>query len=372
LGTAPPVGDIAAFAVPFKGVELECAIVAWVDIDGNGRVSPAIGEAAVAAPGRFVVVGRQGYLDAVAGLRESVQLGSGPIPLPIAWGFLTAFLAGAKPGQAQELVPATIDPSIDLSHNVGVVAREDGRAQLKRFWFDGRSDVADRIRRSMAVKRAVVLALARERPRIEQALASGAPRFEVPLFASPDPNALEFAPVPDGAAGWALDWDLYVAFHAVSVAGAKCIVSREEPGRVRIEGVLTDTYDFEGRPPAGALSIQAARVQAGFGTLGREGEVFGLRVDLEGGVRNVRWDGTPSLEAGLVSVLRGFVPAGARVRIECTHGPDQGVVIERTADFIDWVEVARDPAGSAGMALLVDPAAVPGSARAWCYRARVL
>ncbi|MHB9008113.1 MAG: carboxypeptidase regulatory-like domain-containing protein [Limisphaerales bacterium] len=371
LTTATPQNGIAGLALPFTGTEVEAKVVAWVDLDQDGRVSVNPVETTVEGPGHFLIIGQTGYQDAIQELRGPFyeQWGAGLL-LPIAYRLLDSFLAHKSPEHSQPVASQNIHPDRDLSHNVGIRHDSNGTAALRRFAFSGTTDVAVRIRRSMAIKTRVAAALARHRQEIRNAFDAGQSSFEIPLYPTRDPNQIEFPASPEGALAWPLDEDLYFSFHVATVIDAKCVVHRDKLDHIAISGLLTDTYDFKGRLPGGLPSQLATKVQAGFDTLGDGGEVFGLQVTLDGDVSNVRWDGAPSLRADSVLVLRDLDPGGVRIRIEVVHAPDRVVVIERTSDFFGWEPVAESAPGTTGTVLLIDSSAdLPWTFR--FYRARI-
>ncbi|HVY71901.1 MAG TPA: hypothetical protein VHH73_18355 [Verrucomicrobiae bacterium] len=366
LASAKPVAGVASLETPFTGGELDAEVVAWVDLDNDGAVSA--GESLVHADGQFAIIGKTGYTGAVSSLRLITTVGAGSFPLPTATRLLSAFLSGKAPDGSASLPAALVHPDRDLDQNTGVLRQTDGTALVPQYEFAGTSDVAARICQSVALKKIVMNAIAREAASMQAAFGRGETSFEAPLFSAADPSFIEFPASDSAGDAWTLDTDLYYSFHFASLAGAKFVVVRDLADRVRVEGRLTDTYDFERRPGASSLVTLAANVQAGFGTLGTSGGVFGLTVQLAGEIQNVRWDGRPSLKIDVVSVLKGVTPDGARVRIECVHQPGQAVEIDKTTDFVTWEKVAQDVAGSSGMAILVDPVTAP----VVFYRARAL
>jgi hypothetical protein len=326
LADASWTGDTASFSTAVAGESVLCTIQGWVDMDRNGAFNPETGETLTRAPGNFVIVSQAGYAAAKQGLRDKVGWGLAGAFLPLAYRFVDSFLNNSTPEHSTDLGLVPVSAVGDLDHNVGVQFA-GGSAFVHEYGFDSASDVAARILAADAIQEAVLQAVAANSQRIAQAF-QGTTTGEItfPLLEGTEPIAFEF-PEPDTLV--VSEWDLYYAFHGAAMHNATVTVRQQERDRVRLRAVLTDTYDF--RWNAGEMSALASKVQAGFPTLGNSGEVFRIRVVLDGAVRNVRYDAGPSLTLGWAEVA-----GGQKLLLECTHRPGTAVFVEYSTDLSSW------------------------------------
>jgi hypothetical protein len=317
--------DTATFCVPIAGNAIYCTIEGWLDLDGNGILNPENYEVVVKAPGKFVILSRSGYEAAIKSLRNEKMLGIVGAIMPVAYRFLEAFLNHTAPQYSVDTGGIVVSPKGDLDHNAGVEFDSQGQAYMHVYQFDANSDVASRVFKSSALKEMAVNAVAANRQRIGAAFQDGT-RSEYTFDLGADAVPCVF---PDLDNQPLLDWDLYYAFHAVTLLSPKITVFRWDLNRVHLQGALTDTYDFKWN--AGALSALACQVQAGYPTLGVSGGVFGIKVHLEGDIDNVNYSGYSSMKIGWVDRSDG-----RKLVLECTQASAAPTLIEQSTDLKSW------------------------------------
>ena len=317
-------GDTATFAAEISGSEIFCQIHGWIDFNDNGQIDLDSEESLVRGPGTFVIVSRSGYEGAISQLRSKTWIGLTGIPLPIAYRLLDSFLDNAVPQHATDNGRVPVSAVNDRDHNTGVEFGPATVASVHEYLFDHSSDVAEKVIASDAVRTAVLQSIEDNRSKIMAAFQNP----DTQKFSFPIANSLpiEFQKRNDNSLE---QWDLYYAFHSVVLNHPSIIVKRDKPDSVRLSGALTDTYDF--RWNVGELSSLACRVQAGFPSLGNAGEVFRVRVLLDGDVPNVRYDQEPS-----VQLQWGGYSSGTNLVLECTHAPGSNVSIEYSTDLKSW------------------------------------
>ncbi len=325
---APAVwdGNVASFSSSVPGEVLLCEVEGWLDLNANAQLDTDLGEVLVRAPGSFAVVSREGYTKAIQQLRAKTWHGLAGAALPIAYRLLDSFLDGHTPAQAEDAGLVVVSSWNDLDHNMGVNLGPDGVARVHEYRFGPASDVAEKILASDPIRELVAQAVAVRQAEIASALAvAGSSTFTFSLLPAGGQLGLDF-PIPSELSRPA--WDLYFAFHGVSLRDAHVTVYRDEVGRVDFRGAINDLYDF--RWNVGELSSIASRVQAGFPTLGLAGGVYRLNIELSGPVLGVNRESKPWLR---------LLPPGASDTMlvaELIVLPHARVSLEVSSNLVDW------------------------------------
>jgi hypothetical protein len=279
-------------------------LTAWIDLNHGEDFDPAIGERRVPAAGTVHVVSMLGYEDArhelglganvAASLLNMEQklkelLGGGAENqdggLRIAPAFLLAFVDGTAPGLPHAAVVSNLcADGTELDFNVGVPFAANGCGSISEYRFDADSIVGRAVRDSLALRQAALATLALRRDEIARLLRENpaAPTIQVPLVGNQrsadgpgyrDSTLLTFA---------TSDLDLALAFGTAQLDPAQSwlYVDRDAVGMVRVQGAIRDLYDWEYLKHD--FDTLAAKVQAGFGSLGDGGEVYRVRAEFSG------------------------------------------------------------------------------------------
>ena len=346
----PLAGDVVAWQGPGMDVSLATdlepdppvnhfRVIAWIDLDGDHQYSPDKGEIRVSAPGDFRIVSQAAYDRQVALLKKVSALFTGqadqpasgflidPGSLPITGDFLAAFVTGGAPSLAAGAESnRTICANGELTHNVGVAFGPEGCGPVFEYRFASDSLVSRAILESLALRKAVLGALASGQSRIQEEFG----RADVETLALPIGvlNAASGRYARGVTFEVSEDNDLALAFASVTLSDAEVIVNRSQPDAVEVRGVVTDLYDFDDDAPLGNLG---AVIQAGYGTLGPGGRVFYLRAEIAGTADSIRWDGQSSLR------LRWVGNGGSRrLQLEATGLPGTRLAVESATDLKTW------------------------------------
>ena len=348
-------------------------VVAWIDLDGDQQFNPDKGETRVSAPGDFRIVSQAAYDRQFALLRKVSALFTGradqpasgflidPGSLPITGDFLSAFLTGDAPSLASGAATnRTICAHGELSHHVGVLFGPEGCGSVPEYQFDSNSQVSQAILESLALRKAVLGALASGQSRIREEFGHA----EVETLALPigviNPASEHHEKGVTFEVGE--DNDLALAFASAILSDAVVVVNRNRPDAVEVKGVVTDLYDFDDDAPLGNLG---AIIQAGYGTLGLGGRVFYLRADIQGVAGSLRWDGQPSLR------LRRVGSGGSRLlQLEATGLPGTRLAVESATDLKNWRSFQEVVLADGAAAIALDGGGSDPAPQ--YYRARVL